>query len=83
MREILQQVAGVPGLIIKVLYGSGLRLNEGLSLRIKDLDFAQCQIVVRDTKGHEDRVTMLPSSLIRPLQQHLQKVNRLHQLDLG
>ncbi|MEM6424107.1 MAG: integron integrase [Cyanobacteria bacterium P01_D01_bin.128] len=83
VREILQQVSGVPGLIIKVLYGSGLRLNEGLSLRIKDLDFAQCQIVVRDTKGHEDRVTMLPSSLIRPLQQHLQKVKRLHQLDLG
>jgi integron integrase len=82
VREILQQVSGVPGLVIKVLYGSGLRLNESLSLRIKDLDFAQRQIVVRDTKGNEDRVTMLPDSLITPLQQHLQKVRRLHQLDL-
>jgi site-specific recombinase XerD len=68
VREILQQLSGVPGLVIKVLYGSGLRLNESLSLRIKDLDFAQHQIVVRDTKGNEDRVTMLPDSLIAPLQ---------------
>ena len=83
VRGILQHVSGVPGLVIKVLYGSGLRLNEGLSLRIKDLDFAQRQILVRDTKGNEDRVTMLPDSLMRPLQQHLQKVRRLHQLDLG
>ncbi len=45
--------------------------------------FAQRQILVRDTKGNEDRVTMLPDSLMRPLQQHLQKVRRLHQLDLG
>lgn len=82
VRAILQLVSGVPGLVIKVLYGSGLRLNEGLSLRIKDLDFAHRQILVRDTKGNEDRVTMLPDSLIAPLQQHLQKVRRLHQLDL-
>jgi integrase len=51
IRDILQHVSGVPGLVIKVLYGSGLRLSEGLSLRIKDLDFAQRQIVVRDTKA--------------------------------
>ena len=82
VRAILQHVSGVPGLVIKVLYGSGVRLNEGLSLRIKDLDFAQRQIVVRDTKGNEDRVTILPGSLITPLQQHLQTVRRLHQLDL-
>jgi integron integrase len=82
VRGILQHVTGVPGLVIQILYGSGLRLSEGLSLRIKDLDFAQRQIVVRDTKGNEDRITMLPDSLITPLQQHLQKVRRLHELDL-
>mgnify|MGYP006303478233 CR=1 FL=1 len=82
VRGILQHVTGVPELVIQILYGSGLRLSEGLSLRIKDLDFAQRQIVVRDTKGNEDRITMLPDSLITPLQQHLQKVKRLHELDL-
>lgn len=82
VRSVLQQVSGVPGLVIKVLYGSGLRLNEGLGLRIKDLDFAQRQIVVRNAKGHESRVTMLPESLVEPLQAHLRKVKRLHQLDL-
>jgi len=82
VRAILQNMSGVPSLVIKVLYGSGLRLNEGLSLRIKDLDFAQCQVVVRDTKGNEDRVTMLPDSLVEPLQVHLQMVKKLHQLDV-
>jgi integron integrase len=82
VRLVLQNVSGVPGLVLKVLYGSGLRLNEGLRLRIKDLDFAQRQIVVRDAKGNESRVTMLPERLIEPLQAHLQRVKRLHQLDL-
>ena len=82
VRSVLQNISGVHGLVIRVLYGSGLRLNEGLSLRVKDIDFAQRQIVARDTKGNEDRVTMLPDSLIEPLQEHLRKVKRLHQLDL-
>lgn len=82
VRSILQNIAGVHGLVIKVLYSSGLRLSEGLSLRIKDIDFAQRQIVARDTKGNESRVTMLADSLIEPLQEHLCKVKRLHQLDL-
>ncbi|MBE9138637.1 integron integrase [Nodosilinea sp. LEGE 07088] len=82
VRSVLQHLSGVHGLVIRVLYGSGLRLNEGLSLRVKDIDFAQRQIVARDTKGNESRVTMLPDSLIEPLQEHLRKVKRLHQLDL-
>ncbi len=48
----------------KLLYGSGLRLMECLPLRVKDIDFAQRQIIVRDGKGKEDRVTMLPAVLI-------------------
>lgn len=82
VRSVLENISGVHGLVIRVLYGSGLRLSEGLSLRIKDIDFAQRQIVARDTKGNESRVTMLPDSLIEPLQEHLRKVKRLHQLDL-
>lgn len=82
VRSVLENISGVYGLVIRVLYGSGLRLSEGLSLRIKDIDFAQRQIVARDTKGNESRVTMLPDSLIEPLQEHLLKVKRLHQLDL-
>ena len=82
VRSVLENISGVHGLVIRVLYGSGLRLSEGLSLRIKDIDFAQRQIVARDTKGNESRVTMMPDSLIEPLQEHLRKVKRLHQLDL-
>ncbi len=82
VRSVLENISGVYGLVIRVLYGSGLRLSEGLSLRIKDIDFVQRQIVARDTKGNESRVTMLPDSLIEPLQEHLRKVKRLHQLDL-
>ncbi|NJL46765.1 MAG: integron integrase [Leptolyngbyaceae cyanobacterium SM2_5_2] len=82
VRAVLENISGVNGLVIRVLYGSGLRLSEGLSLRIKDIDFAQRQIIVRDTKGNESRVTMLPDSLIEPLQEHLRKVKRLHELDL-
>jgi integron integrase len=82
VRLVLDNVSGVAGLVIKILYGSGLRLNEGLRLRIKDLDFAQRQIIVRDAKGNESRVTMLPGSLIDSLQSHLETVKRLHQQDL-
>ena len=79
---ILKQVSGVYQLVAKLLYGSGLRLNEALQLRIKDLDFVQHQLVVRDTKGGESRVTMLPTSIVEDLKSHLQSVKRLHQQDL-
>ena len=69
-------------IIAKLLYGSGLRLNEALQLRVKDLDFGQQQIMVRDSKGMESRVTMLPRNVVEQLQEHLQIVKRLHQQDL-
>lgn len=78
---VIEQLAGVYRLVIQVLYGSGLRLTEGLRLRIKDLDFAQQQILIRDTKGAESRVTTLPECLIERLKDHLQGVKRLHQSD--
>ncbi|MBW4685551.1 MAG: tyrosine-type recombinase/integrase [Komarekiella atlantica HA4396-MV6] len=69
---IIQKLSGVHQLLIKLLYGTGLRLTEGLSLRVKDIDFAQQQIIVRDTKGNESRVTMLPESIAEELKIHLQ-----------
>jgi integron integrase len=79
---IIQHLSGVYQLIVKLLYGSGLRLTECLQLRVKDVDFSQQQIVVRDSKGNESRVTMLPASVGELLQEHLLGVKRLHQQDL-
>jgi integron integrase len=55
---------------------------EGLRLRVKDVDFDRREIIIRDGKGGKDRVTMLPDSLVRPLQAHLTKVQELHDRDL-
>lgn len=82
VRSVVARMSGVPQLIIQVLYGSGVRINEGLSLRVKDIDFAQHQIIVRNPKGYESRVTMLPTSLVEPLKLHLERVRRAHQQDL-
>jgi len=84
--EVLRVIGGLSGtylLMAKLLYGSGLRLMECVRLRVKDVDFAQRQIVVRDGKGMEDRVTMLPDSVVTPLQENLQRVKRLHEEDLA
>lgn len=80
---IIQIIDGPHQLVVKLLYGSGLRLYEALRLRIKDLDFAQQQIVVRDGKGRKNRITMLPTSALTELQDHLVGVRRQHQQDLG
>ncbi|WNZ24703.1 integron integrase [Leptolyngbya sp. NK1-12] len=79
---ILEQMTGVHRLVLQLLYGSGLRLREGLTLRVKDLDFAQRQIGIRDTKGQESRVTMLPLCLVEPLRHQLEHARRLHPQDL-
>lgn len=69
-------------LILQLLYGTGMRLREGLRLRVKDVDFEYNQVTVRDGKGFKDRVTMLPQ-LVKPrLTQHLEQVRSLHQRDL-
>ncbi len=69
--------------IASLLYGSGLRIMEALHLRVKDIDFAQREILVRKGKGFKDRVTMLPLSLVEPLKTHLLKVQALHKDDLN
>jgi len=82
VRCVLDQLDGTPKLMVQLLYGSGLRLNECVRLRVKDLDFIQKQILIREAKGNADRVTMLPASLIEPLQAHLRRVKQLHTQDL-
>ena len=64
-----------------LLYGAGLRQIECLALRVKDIDFAYRQIIVRDGKGARDRATMLPENLVQPLHSHLGKVRLLHRGD--
>ena len=81
-RAIIAALSGDSQLVTRLLYGSGLRLLEALRLRVKDLDFDYRQIVVRDGKGEQDRVTMLPQSLVEPLRQHLHRVKLLHLRDL-
>jgi integron integrase len=81
VKKVLSQLTGVPFLVVSLLYGSGLRLSEALRLRVKDIDFEMSQIVVRDSKGEKDRVTMLPDSIKADLNDHLAKVKLLHQQD--
>src|ERR1041385_6529433 len=82
-KRILANLEGTHWLIAGLLYGSGLRLMECLRLRVKDIDFTYGQIAVRDGKGEQDRVTMLPAKLKQPLTRHLQKVKLLHEEDLA
>jgi integron integrase len=83
VRQILSQAVGTDKLFLTLLYGTGMRLQEGLRLRVKDVDFACNQITVRDGKGKKDRVTMLPESLKTGLQEHLRRVRELHERDVA
>ncbi|MEK6288742.1 MAG: integron integrase [Acidobacteriota bacterium] len=82
VKTILDSMDGAPKLVATLLYGAGLRLNECLELRFKDIDFTTKQILVRDGKGQKDRITTLPASVKEPLLAHLRDVWRLHQRDL-
>lgn len=83
VQSVLARMDGSVWLIASLLYGSGLRIMECLRLRVKDVDFARCEVLVREGKGFKDRVTMLPSSLVQPLKQHLDRVKVLHNEDLA
>ena len=82
VRKIFSKLTGTEKLMAGLLYGSGLRLMECLRLRVKDIDFAYVQIMVRDGKGGKDRVTMLPVNLATPLQKHLARIKLQHEQDL-
>lgn len=82
-RLIINHLNGIYKLLAQILYGCGLRLNESLGLRVKDIDFGLRQLVIRDSKGMKDRITMLPNQLVQPLREHLTGVKQLHDEDLN
>ncbi len=74
VKKVLAKLSGDKRLMASLMYGTGLRLMECLRLRVKDVDFARREIRVHDGKGAKSRITMLPLSLIKPLESHLRKV---------
>lgn len=82
VQSLLAHLEGTPHLIASLLYGSGLRLMEALRLRVKDINFEQHELTIRQGKGAKDRVTVLPTSAVKALQAQLQRVRILHQADL-
>lgn len=83
IQRLFANLVGTPKLVAQVMYGGGLRVMETMRLRVKDIDFDNHQIIVRDGKGENDRFTILPDSLIQPLQLQLNHVKVLHQKDLA
>ena len=81
VRAVLGQMKGPNRLVALLLYGAGLRLTEALRLRVKDVDAAYGQILVRDGKGRKDRRTVFPERAAEPLQRHLRKVKVIHEED--
>lgn len=83
IRRVLAELEGEPWLVAMLLYGSGLRLQECLELRVKDIDFDRREVTVRRGKGEKDRVTMLPAAVREPLRVQLGAVVAMHQRDLA
>ena len=80
--NILEHLDGLPLLVISLLYGAGLRLNECLRIRVKDVDIEYRQIIVRDGKGEKDRRTMIPAALLDAINKQINKIKLLHKKDL-
>ena len=83
VRRVISDLSGTSRLIVTLLYGAGLRLQECLELRVKDIDFERHQVVVRRGKGQKDRRTMLPVTVEERLATHLEAVRRQHQKDVA
>ncbi len=83
VQQLLMELRGRYHTIGGLLYGCGLRLLECLRLRIKDIDFEQSQIVIREGKGDKDRVTMLPQSVVNRLRNQIASVTEVHSMDLS
>ena len=81
--RILSGMQGLHQLMAKLLYGCGLRLMECMRLRVKDIDFDQSQIIIREGKGEKDRTTMLPASLVQPLKNQIAFVRSQHDQDIA
>jgi integron integrase len=83
VRNVLGHLRGDVWLVTSLLYGSGLRLLEGMRLRVKDVDLERRVILVRDAKGQKDRVTILPDDLRVPLTEQLARVRERHEAALA
>jgi integron integrase len=83
VRDLLGATQGTMGLIVGLLYGTGMRLLECLRLRVKDVELTRREILIREGKGNKDRVTVLPENLILPLQKHLVRVKTVHDADIA
>ena len=83
VRSLLAHMEGRMAVLARLLYGTGMRLMEGVRLRVKDVDFARNEITVREGKGGKDRRTVLPVSLVPALQAEVERVLLLHQQDLA
>jgi integron integrase len=85
VRELFAQLrsGSAPALVLELLYGTGMRLLEGLRLRVKDIDLGANEVTVREGKGDRDRRTMLPERLKTRLLQHLAEVRAQHERDLA
>ncbi|MCP5097770.1 MAG: integron integrase [Chloroflexi bacterium] len=79
---VMEYLNNIPLLVVQLLYGAGLRLTEGLRLRVQDVDFGQNMLVVRDGKGQKDRTTTLPNAVVCMLSAHLNEVKKKHHQDL-
>jgi integron integrase len=83
VRNLLAHTSGITGLVLRLQYGTGLRLMEALRLRVKDLDLDRRVLTVREGKGGKDRTTMVPDSLIPALRAQLIERRKLHDIDLA
>lgn len=83
IRLVFEQLEGYRLLAARLMYGTGMRVDECISLRVQDIDFERMEIVIRNGKGSKDRRTMLPSALVAPLMRHLDDVRLMHSLDLA
>ena len=83
VKRVMDHLTGTMWIIVVLLYGAGLRIQDCLELRVKDLDFDRHQIVLRRGKGQKDRLTMLPMTVRERLQAHLSEVKQQHECDLA
>jgi len=83
VKTLLSHLQGDRWLMVSLLYGAGLRLMECLGLRVQDIDFAKRELLIRSGKGAKDRRSVLPTSLVGPLKDHLVGVKELHMKDLA
>lgn len=78
---VLAEMEGVHALMARLVYGTGMRLMECMTLQVKDVDFGRREIIIREGKGGKDRVTMLPIALVTPLREQIEWARRVYDDD--